>query len=1368
MSTEWRIDLLGGLHARSGDRVVSRFYTQKIAALLAFLAYHLEKSHSRDALIDLLWPDADPKAGRNSLSVALSSLRNQLEPPGVPTGAVLIADRASVRLNPQMVSTDVAALRECLATAERAGGRTERVAALEDAVGLYSGELLPGFYEEWVLQEREWLSQQHFQALSQLIAALERAGDVHRALEHARQGVRADPLREEAQRELIRLLVAAGQPEAARRQYAELERLLQEQLGEAPSAETRALLAPLLSQPVGRYADPGGSRQPVGTFAEPTEAVGDTGSSATGYRLPPGSAYRPTGSLPTGTVTFLLSDVERSTAHWELESASFAGVLAEHHALLRRLFLRYGGREVKEMGDGFLVAFERAGDALACAMEGQRALDANAWPAETGPVRVRMALHTGDVEAVENDYHGPVLNRAARILAAGHGGQILCSDATAALLRRDLEPGVRLKDLGVYRLRDVALPERLLQVEFSQMSQQAFPPLRAEAGHAGHLPLSFSRFFGREAEVEQLSKVLLTAEGRLVTLMGPGGSGKTRLALEVARGLVEEWQGAVWFVPLADLVEPERVAEAIRDILRLPHLPQTEPLEQVVEALARQPSLLVLDNFEQLVDEGASLVRRLLEAAPELTCLVTSRRRLNLEGEREFLVPPLPTPDIRYQMSDVSRSQEQNADRTEGRLPPSHLTTEICTLISAFSSVQLFVDRAQAVRPDFQVTERNAGAVATLCQRLEGIPLAIELAASRAQVLTPGQMLERLARRFDLLVSRQRGATRHQSLRATLDWSFELLAPELQRFFARLSVFRGDWTLEAAEAICGETLALDYLAQLRECSLVVAEDGSVEGVGGEEMRFRLLETVREYASEQVTPEERAVLERAHMGYYLALAEEGEPQLAGAEQGEWLERLEREHENLRAALDRSTAASEVETSLRLGAALVRFWEMRGHWQEGLERLTGILALPRADEDTAYRAKALINTGIMACNRGDLSMARALHEEGLALAREEGDRQQVARALNGIATVALHQGELRTARTLFEESLAIRRELGDKLGLSHALNNLGVVTWRLGDREAARAYHEESLQIKQELGDRAGVAISLNSLGLFAQWRGDYREARRLAEESLAIRRELGDRDGAAYSLFALGNIAEEQGDMETARELYAECLGIFRDVGHRDGVRGALQKLGDMAHAAGDDKRAEALYQESLTHSREMGDRKTAAHTMTSLGRLACERNDLVAARALLEESLRIRRELEDMEGVSYALHALGDLTRREGDLPTAAALVRESLTLRRQLGAPPATAGCLESLAAIASEQGEPGRAARLFGAAAALRDTAGTPLPARERAGYEQDLATARGRLSEAEFAAAWAEGQAMAREEAICFAVEESATVPASKQGV
>ena len=521
MDTRCRIQLLGGLRVQQDDRVIDRFGTQKAGALLAYLAYHLEQAHPREVLAELLWPWSRPAAGRRSLRVALTSLRHQLEPPGIPARAIIQADRFAVRLNPEAVTTDVAEFTAALRGAERAASRAERVQRLAEATKLYRGYLLPGYYQDWIMPEQERLAGVYYQTVRRLSKALEEAGDLEQALDCARRAVAVDPLREEAHREVMRLLIVARQPEAALKQYEELARVLKEELGEEPSDAIQRLAERLLEAK---------DRAPTAR-AEP---------------LTPLPSARPQPArrrLPTGTVTFLLTDIEGSTRLREETGDAFDDALTTHHKLLRQQFREHGGHEVKELGDGFLVAFERPTSALACAVDAQQALARKRWPKETGPLRVRMAVHTGQVELMEREYRGLALHHASRVLTAGHGGQVLCSEGAAGLLRRDLEPGVRLVDLGVYQLRDVEVPERLFQVGYPGMDPEKFPPLKAHIGYGSHLPLTFTRFFGREKELAWLQKALVQPETRLVTMTGSGGCGKTRLALEAARQLLEPFKG---------------------------------------------------------------------------------------------------------------------------------------------------------------------------------------------------------------------------------------------------------------------------------------------------------------------------------------------------------------------------------------------------------------------------------------------------------------------------------------------------------------------------------------------------------------------------------------------------------------------------------------------------------------------------------------------------------------------------------------------------------------------------------------------------------------------------------------------------------
>jgi predicted ATPase/class 3 adenylate cyclase/DNA-binding SARP family transcriptional activator len=1156
VSARWRIELLGRLRAvqESGEESrlpfeeVTEFGTRKAAVLLAYLAYHLGRSQPREELIELLWPEGDLKRGRARLSNDLSRLRQRLEPPGVPAGAVIRADHTAISLNPSAVSTDVAAYTTALQAAERATDPAEQIRALSEAVECYGGELVPGRYEEWILQERGWLAERHLHALSRLVPLLEQSGEPRRALEYCRRAVRADRLREEAHWELIRLLAATGQPRAALRQYQELERLLREELDARPEPATRELVR-AIEQELKEAA----LRGPCPSLEDVEEVDHEESRGTLLTRSQP--------APPSGTVTFLLTDIEGSTASWERAGKAFRQARATHHALLRETFRRHGGYEFKETGDGFLVAFQSAMDAVACAVAGQQALAKQEWSPAVGEVWVRAAIHTGEVTLEQGEYAGPVLNHASRVLGAAHGGQILCSESTAGLLRRSalegLGPGVQLLELGVYRLRDIALPERLFQICHPQMARREFPAPLAEQDFTDHLPPSFRAFFGREQESAQLEALLLAPETRLVTLTGPGGSGKTRLALAVARRLLEPFRGAVWFVRLADLEDPDRLFDRIGETLRLPRSPAIEPLAQIAAAFARRgalaagdgAALLVLDNFEHLVPEGAARVEELLERVPSLTCLVTSRQRLYRAGEREFHVLPLPIPE-------------------DGAATPQSL--------AGCASVQLFVDRAREARPDFQLTPTNAPDVAAICRWLEGMPLAISLVAARAQVLTPAQMRERLRKGIAVPQSpRPHDPEHHRSLTAAFDTSYRLLSEELQRFFARLSVFRGGWSLEAAESVCDEPLALDYLAQLRDCSLVLAEevDGDADAGAGE-IRFRMLGLLREYARERLAPEQQRAMAARHAAYYLALAEEAEPALVGSGQVEWLRRLEREHHNLRAALEWHRTAGSGEHGLRLAGALWKFWLGHGHLREGRGWLAQMLA--RASRATAPRLKALLGAGTLAFYQGDHAATQGFAAEARELARALQDGGRLAHALVLLGWVELFRGAYGPAEALFTEGEAHARKADDLLATALALHSLGFAAHGCGRAEQGRLLLEQSRALFRQSGDIWGLAFSGLALTRVALRDGDHKRAAEVGREVLELSRRLGYPTGAAEALRSLGVVSARQGEYLEAIKLLKESLSLQQALGARNGMLECLQAIAEVALGVGEGERAARL------------------------------------------------------------------------------------------------------------------------------------------------------------------------------------------------
>jgi predicted ATPase/DNA-binding SARP family transcriptional activator len=1250
--------MLGGLRVECGDRVITRFRTQRAGALLAYLAHHLLHAHPREVLIELLWPDSESEAGRASLRAELASLRRQLEPPGVPSGTIIGADRFSIQLNPDAVTTDVREFERALQAAERAGSELERRQHLVEAVGLYGGPLLPGYYQDWIPAEQERLADRYFQALQSVTADLEQAGEVEVALEHAWRAVAVEPLREEGHQHLMRLLGGAGQPEAALRQYRELERILREELGVAPAVATQQL-AKQLSEAAGKEL----------TF--------------------PPMAAPAYSSLPTGTITFLLADIE-GEREMQRQSGRAAGrALEKHRALLREQFRHHGGHEVRHGRGCPAAAFARPTDALQCALACQRESAGHRWPKGMGAPRLRMALDTGEAEALGSGYYGASLDRAAALLVAAHGGQILCTEASVGLLQRGLEPGVRITDLGFYRLVEQGPPERLFAVTHSGASGEALAKPRAALAYASHLPPVLDRFFGRQDELARLQGMLLTERRRLVTITGPPGSGKTRLALEVARGLLEEFHGAVWFVPLQELTGPGVVLEAVLEALDLPRRPGAEPLAQITEVLSRQPSVLVLDNFEQLVEEGASEVRRLLERVPRLSCLVTSRRGLDLTGETQWLLAPLPVPGGR---------------------------TGIPELIEC-PSVQLFVDRAQAVRPDFQITAATAPAVSELCDRLEGIPLALELAAARSQVLGPGHMLAQLQRRFEFLVSRRRDVgERHRSLQTAVEWSYRLLPDELQRSFRRLSVFRGAWTVEAAATVCEEPQALEHLTQLEECSLIVTEAGTDSD---EELRFRMLETLREYGQEMLSSEESTALGQRHAEYHLALAEGGRVKGALASGEGWPRRPAREREDCRAALHWFQSAPDgTEQGLRLAAATALVW---GPPAEGQRLLAEMLAREDAGDHPAAQAKALGTAGHLACVMGDLAGARALLEEACRAAREVGDEHV----------------------------------------LTEGLFWLGVVTSEEGHSEAARALLEESLSVAQQAADEPGIASARRFLGKLARSAGDLRLARVRLEESLALLRQLGERahpNERIACLFDLCVVALEQDDLPRANALMVEAL-----VANRGEWRGALADTSPRRPArpgGTDDGQAPSWASggQALALASEIGYRELGDHPLQLLAAIASRLGNRVAQRACLEEMLAIQRECGLRLGESSTLLNLGTMCRQEGDVAAGLRLMRRSLEIAREVGAQAHVAYSLEVVSSMLLGTGAAAPAATLLGAAEALREGLGVPVPAELRDEHGQCIAGAGAALGEEGFAAAWAEGRAMDWEQAVAYALEET----------
>ncbi len=747
--------------------------------------------------------------------------------------------------------------------------------------------------------------------------------------------------------------------------------------------------------------------------------------------------------LPAGTVTFLFTDIEGSTRVWEDQSDTMRVAHARHDALLRQAIEENNGCVFKTIGDAFCAAFATAPDALSAALAAQMALAAEAWP-PTLSVRVRMALHTGTAEQRDNDYFGQPLNRVARLLNAGHGGQTLLSDVAHALTRDTLPASTSLLPLGEHRLRDLGRPEPVFQLNHPALPD-TFPPLRSldNATLPNNLSQQMTSFIGREKEIAAVKTLL--GKTRLLTLTGSGGCGKTRLSLQVAADVLDNYPDGVWFVELAPLADPALVPQTLAQVLNVREEAGKPLAQTLVTALKDKKMLIVLDNCEHLLDTCARLLDTLLRACPGVCALASSREGLGIGGELTYRIPSLSLPNARQAATVESVGQ--------------------------YEAVQLFVERALFYLPAFTVTNANAPALASICSRLDGIPLALELAAARVRSLSLEEINSRLDNRFRLLTGGSRTALpRQQTLRALIDWSYDLLTPQEKTLLRRLSVFAGGWTLETAEQVgAGEDDAdagieewevLDLLTSLADKSLVLVQ------TAGETTRYSLLETVRQYARDRLleSGEELAVRKR-HGDCFLTLAEEVRPKLVGEGQAQWLEVLEEEHDNLRQALTLYAEGTEEDTEagekgLRLGAALLRFWLRRGHASEGREHLRAALAHPGGQETTRARCSALFAAGGLPIIHGDLDSARVLLEESLAMAREIGARGLIAWSLANLGMIAEIRGEYSIAYTLDEESVAIMRETGDKHGIAYVLIEIGLVAMAQGNYSEARDRYEES--------------------------------------------------------------------------------------------------------------------------------------------------------------------------------------------------------------------------------------------------------------------------------------------------------------------
>ncbi len=862
--------------------------------------------------------------------------------------------------------------------------------------------------------------------------------------------------------------------------------------------------------------------------------------------------------LPTGQVTFLFTDIEGSTRLLEALGTGFDAVLERHHAIMRSAVAGHGGTVVGTEGDAFFAVFKAPDAAVRAAAAAQQALAAGEWP-EGHVVRVRMGMHTGEGRLGGDNYVGLDVHRAARIAAAAHGGQVLASSATARAAEAAGSDGLEFVTLGEHRLKDLSRPEQLYQLRGDGLIA-TFPPPRTLSAVPNNLPSQVTSFVGRTAEVAAI-RGLFRDGARLVTLLGPGGTGKTRLALQVGAELIDRYRDGVTLVDLAPILDASLVEAAIAEPLGVIDAPGRPLGDRLLDLLRERELLLVLDNFEQVVD-AAPVVSRILHGAPRVSALVTSRAPLRVSGERELEVAPLhvPTPG-----PDLSPARA-----------------------AASEAVALFVERAAAVRSGFELNADNAADVVEICRRLDGIPLAIELAAARIRLFAPSAILARLDRDSGLLAGGARDLPeRQRTLRATIAWSHDLLEAPARRAFARFSVFAGGATFDACEAVCGpdEELGapvLDAIGELVDQSLLrrVEQD--------EEPRLAILGIVRAFAEDQLGPDDAASVREHHAQWYLRLAEAAEPELLGTDQRAWLDRLSLEHDNLRAALDWCVDTGDPELTARLGAALWRYWQMRGHLVEGRDRIARALELPDLEQHPEAHARLLTAAGGIAYWLGDADGSGTAYREAGRLVDDATDPRLRAEVLTNQA-MAL-DGEIPTAGTpefetfmadrlrMLDEALGIARAAGDRRGETTALWSIGTALEWVGDAEGSQRSLRASAASAERSGDLFHATWATSMLASVALGAHDLAAAGSLARDALRSFALVGDLTGIMLNLPAVAQVLEAQGDVAGAMRLYGAAATFAR---HHDSQYLAMERnirgQVDPAEVAAGDPVAGAAY-----------------------------------------------------------------------------------------------------------------------------------------------------------------------------------------------
>ena len=984
---------------------------------------------------------------------------------------------------------------------------------------------------------------------------------------------------------------------------------------------------------------------------------------------------------PTGHITFLFTDIEGSTRLAQEFPETLPSALERHHNIMHKVIESNNGFVFEIIGDAFCCAFEKSEDAIKAAVQAQINLANEKW--DDVKIKIRIGIHSGNVEWNGEGYIGYItLARTARVMSSAYGEQIIISNDAYELCIHKLGFGnessmISFRNLGERRLKDLRQPIRLYQVLFQGLRED-FPPLKTLDARPNNLPVQLTNFIGREKEMKAIGDLL--KQTHILTLTGTGGSGKTRLALQIAANMIDDFEHGVWLIELASLSDISLLPQTITKAFGIQEQPMQKVEDTLIDFLKKKEMLIIFDNCEHLIDAAAHLTEKMLSNIPKLKIIATSREALRCSGEQTHNVSTLETPEPRNELSLDNLLQ--------------------------YESIRLFVERASSVNEAFKLTDENVRTLSQICFQLDGIPLAIELAAARIKAVSIEQIFERLNDRFTLLTGGKRTSLpRQKTLRAAIDWSYDLLSEEERILWGRLSVFSGGWTLDAAEVICSneklhKNEILDLLTDLTEKSIVIFDTIN--------SRYRLLETIRQYGHEKLTERnEFELISEKHLSYFSELAQTEDAKLKGHNIAESLKVLDKESTNISKALDWPGENSLNIEKAKLASVMGYYWIIRGQISEGLSRLESVLqcttktqadfyyklvsaagilyrfkceykkAIESFEESLNYfrnGEKCLVisdllnNLGMISSDQGNYSKALELHEEALLVAREIDDKRGIANSLNNLGNIHHFRHNYIKALELHEESLSLRRDTGDKKVIASSLLNLGTITREMGDYQKASTLYEESLATFREIGDKKGIAASLNYLGIVSRAQGDFLKAATLLESGLAISREIDDKDCLSLSLNNLGSMTLSRGNYVKAFELYEENLGNRRELKDKRGIAFCLNYLGALKIHKGEYLMALDQLEESIAISREIDYKQCLAESLNNLAKVFFEKGEFAKAKIAVDESLSVSRDTGRKQETAVSLYISGRILFKEKKIEEARKDFIESLTLGNLMG----------------------------------------------------------------------------------------------------